>query len=223
MQFASLKDFLEQASENHEEAVAESNEYQPLPFIWRIEGPKRKAILKTALILNDTESRLKLVLNDFSGLYSIDQKSIASKLLQAVNNLYHPEFYINLADPEVAQLFSAAHSLALLNLDEVSRITEAAMHYPQRNWGVVTLHDVLIIRNACPTKPVTQSGGWVTITTSEDCEAHRPQLHALNSRTGQWQRVNNFGVVSTAGTYDCRVPPEWIGSELAVDDPYGVI
>lgn len=92
--------------------------------------------------------------------------------------------------------------------------------YPFAN---VTLHDVLIIRNACPTKPVTQSGGWVTITTTADCEAHRPQLHALNSRTGQWRRVNNFGVVSVAGVYDCRVPPEWVGAQLAVDDAYGVI
>lgn len=92
--------------------------------------------------------------------------------------------------------------------------------YPFAN---ATLHDVLIIRSACPTKPVTQSGGWVTITTTNNCEPHRPQLHALNSRTGQWQRVNNFDVVSTAGTYDCRVPSEWNGAVLVVDDAYGVM
>lgn len=91
--------------------------------------------------------------------------------------------------------------------------------YPFAN---ATLHDVLIERKDCPTKPVTHSGGWVTITTNADCEAHRPQLMAHNARTGQWQRVNNFGVVSAAGTYDCRVPPEWIGAELEVDNPYGV-
>ena len=92
--------------------------------------------------------------------------------------------------------------------------------YPFAN---VTLHDVLIARNACPTKPVTHPGGWVTITTNADCEAHRPQLMAHNARTGQWQRVNNFGTVNVAGNYDCRVPPEWIGAELAADNPYGVI
>lgn len=218
-----LNEFLSTASADHEQAVVESNDYQPIPFLWRIEGPVRKTQVETGLIINGTEARLRGIVADETGAYSETQKSIATKIIRAIEKLYYPEFYINLADPEVAQLFSAAHSLALLNLDEVSRITEAAMHYPQRSWGVVTLHDVLIIRNVCPTKPVTQSGGWVTITTNADCEAHRPQLHALNSRTGLWQRVNNFGVVSATGVYDCRVPPEWIGAELAVDDPYEVI
>lgn len=218
-----LSEFLATASADHAQAVIEANNYQPMPFLWRIEGPVRKTQVETGLIINDTEARLRAVVADETGAYSETQKSIATKLIRAIEKLYHPEFYINLADPEVAQLFSAAHSLALLNLDEVSRITEAAMHYPQRNWGVVTLHDVLIIRNACPTKPITHSGGWVTITTNADCPAHRPQLHAFNSRTEQWQRVNNFGPVSTAGVYDCQVPDQWRGAELAVDDPYGAI
>ena len=112
------------------------------------------------------------------------------------------------------------HSENISNLRDVLVGISNQIQFPYAN---ATLHDVLIIRNACPTKPVTQSGGWVTITTNADCEAHRPQLHALNRRTGQWQRVNNFGVVSAAGVYDCRVPPEWMGAQLAVDDPYGVI
>lgn len=92
--------------------------------------------------------------------------------------------------------------------------------YPFAN---VTLHDVLIIRNACPTKPVTHSGGWVTITTSADTPLHNPRLLAKNPRTQQWQRINSFYGVSATGSYDCRVPPEWNGAELAVDDAYGVI
>ena len=218
-----LSEFLATASADHAQAVIEANDYQPMPFLWRIEGPVRKTQVETGLIINDTEARLRGIVADETGAYSETQKSIATKIIRAIEKLYHPEFYINLSDPEVAQLFSAAHSLALLNLDEVSRITEAAMHYPQKNWGVVTLHDVLIERNACPAKPVTQSGGWVTITTTADCPAHRPQLMAFNARTQQWQRVNNFGVVSVAGVYDCRVPNEWLSAQLAVDDPYGVI
>jgi len=112
------------------------------------------------------------------------------------------------------------HSAAISNLrDTLLSVSNRTV----RPFANTTLHDVLVIRNTCPTKPVTHSGGWVTITTTADCEAYRPQLHALNSRTGQWQRVNNFGLVSAAGVYDCRVPPEWVGAELAVDDPYGVI
>lgn len=218
-----LRDFLVTASADHNQAVIEANDYQPMPFLWRIEGPVRKTQVETGLIINNTEARLRAIVADEAGDYSELQKSIATKIVRAIEKLYHPEFYINLADPEVAQLFSAAHSLQLLNLDEVTRITQAAMYFPERPWGVVTLHDVLIIRNACPTKPVTQSGGWVTITTTADCPAHRPQLHALNSRTQQLQRVNNFSVVSNAGVYDCQVPDQWRGAELAVDDPYGAI
>lgn len=120
-------------------------------------------------------------------------------------------------------LIAGPMSAYALQLEHFKSTVSALANRAARPFANATLHDVLVIRNACPTKPVTQSGGWVTITTTVDCPAHRPQLHALNSRTGQWQRVNNFGVVSTAGTYDCRVPPESNGAELAVDDPYGVI
>jgi len=218
-----LNEFLATASADHEQAVIESNDYQPMPFLWRIEGPVRKTQVETGLIINGTEARLRGIVVDETDAYSETQKSIATKIIRVIEKLYYPEFYINLADPEVAQLFSAAHSLALLNLDEVSRITEAAMHYPQRSWGVVTLHDVLILRNACPIKPVTHSSGWVTITTNADAPLHNPRLLARNPRTGQWQWAGNFRGVAAAGTYDVQVPSQWLNAELAVDDAYGVI
>lgn len=92
--------------------------------------------------------------------------------------------------------------------------------YPFAN---VTLHDVLIERKACPTKPVTHSGGWVTIATNADAPLHNPRLLAKNPRTQQWQWAGNFRGVAAAGTYDAQVPSQWLSAELAVDDPYGVI
>lgn len=86
-----------------------------------------------------------------------------------------------------------------------------------------TLHDVLIIRNACPTKPVTAVNGWATITITADVPLHNPRLLALNPRTGQWQWAGNFRSVAAAGAYDVQVTSQWLGTELVVDDVYGVI
>ncbi|MBU2113727.1 MAG: hypothetical protein KKE94_08120 [Gammaproteobacteria bacterium] len=86
-----------------------------------------------------------------------------------------------------------------------------------------TLHDVLILRDSCPTVSVTAQGGYVAITTTADCETHNPRLMALNPRTGKWQRVNNVIGVGLAGTYDVAVPQQFAGWQLAVDNAYGVI
>jgi len=87
----------------------------------------------------------------------------------------------------------------------------------------ITLHDVLLTRGACPTVAVTQSGGYVVITTTADTEIHNPRLLAMNPRTGALVRIESFRGVSTAGTYDAKVPPEWRNAGLFVDDAYGVI
>ena len=87
----------------------------------------------------------------------------------------------------------------------------------------ITLHDVLLTRGACPTLAVTQSGGYVVITTTADTEIHNPRLLAMNPRTGALVRIESFRGVSTAGTYDAKVPPEWRGASLFVDNAYGDI
>ena len=92
--------------------------------------------------------------------------------------------------------------------------------YPFAN---VTLHDVLIARNACPKKTITATGRFAVITTTADCEKHNPRLLAFNTRLSQWQRINSFYNVEQAGTYEAEIPSQWCGSELAVDDCYGVI
>jgi hypothetical protein len=87
----------------------------------------------------------------------------------------------------------------------------------------ITLHDVLITRGACPTVAVTQSGGYAVITTTDDTELHNPRLLALNPRTSAMVRIESFRGVSSAGTYDARVPSEWRTADLFVDDAYGVV
>ena len=87
----------------------------------------------------------------------------------------------------------------------------------------VTLHEVLLARDACPTVAVTQSDGYVVITTTADTEIHNPRLLAMNPRTGALVRIESFRGVSTAGTYDAKVPPEWRGASLFVDNAYGDI
>ena len=87
----------------------------------------------------------------------------------------------------------------------------------------ITLHDVLLTRGACPTVAVTQSGGYVVITTTDDTELHNPRLLAMNPRTGSLVRIESFRGVEGAGKYDARVPREWGGTELFVDNAYGAI
>jgi len=87
----------------------------------------------------------------------------------------------------------------------------------------ITLHDVLLTRGACPTVAVTQSGGYVVITTTDDTEMHNPRLLAMNPRTGSLVRIESFRGVSSTGTYDARVPSEWRTADLFVDDAYGVV
>jgi hypothetical protein len=87
----------------------------------------------------------------------------------------------------------------------------------------ITLHDVLLTRGTCPTVAVTQSGGYVVITTTDDTELHNPRLLALNPRTSAMVRIESFRGVSSAGAYDARVPSEWRTADLFVDDAYGVV
>jgi len=86
-----------------------------------------------------------------------------------------------------------------------------------------TLHDVLLTRGTCPTVAVTQSGGYVVITTTAETETHSPRLLALNPRTNGIVQIDNFRGVSSAGAYDARVPSEWRTADLFVDDAYGVV
>jgi hypothetical protein len=66
---------------------------------------------------------------------------------------------------------------------------------------------------------VTPMKGWLKITTTADCEAHRPQIYA--EIQGMKRRVAGFDVVSVAGDYLSQVPREY--ATLFVDNAYSVI
>lgn len=87
----------------------------------------------------------------------------------------------------------------------------------------VTLHDVLLTRNAVPFADVTINGGYAVLTTTADCPVHNPRLMAQSANTGLWRRVNNFTAISAAGVYECMIPAEARGLPLKVDNAYGVI
>jgi len=66
---------------------------------------------------------------------------------------------------------------------------------------------------------VTPVNGWLKITTTADCEAHRPQVFATIQ--GVKRRVAGFDVVSAAGNYLTQVPREH--EALYVEDAYNVV
>ena len=66
---------------------------------------------------------------------------------------------------------------------------------------------------------VTPINGWLKITTTAGCEAHRPQIYA--EIQGIKRRVAGFDVVSAAKGYLAQVPREH--TTLFVDNAYGVI
>jgi hypothetical protein len=87
----------------------------------------------------------------------------------------------------------------------------------------INLHSVMVTRGVCPTIAVTQSGGYVVITTTAETEMQSPRLLALNPRTGALVRIESFNGVASAGKYDARVPSEWRNAALFVDDAYGSV
>ena len=92
-----------------------------------------------------------------------------------------------------------------------------------------TLHDVLIVRDACETSDkVAINGRQAVIELVGEFEPHKPRLLAKNQITGKWQRINNFANAdnspcSTPGKYTCIIQPQFAGWPLKVDDPYGAV
>lgn len=132
----------------------------------------------------------------------------------------HPKGQANLGmvDALISIVPSLSTELNQLKSAVISESTETITPFSE-----TTLYDVMITRGNVPVKEVSQMNGWVTINIATDVEKHNPRLLALNERTNEIIRVNNFREVSDAGVYDCQVPKEWINSTLFVDDAYGVI
>ena len=132
------------------------------------------------------------------------------------------ELGIDISEPAAVQIVDGMIGAGAITEDEAGLLKGYAYN-TVTPFERVTLHDVLITRGVCPTVAVTQSGGHVVITTTADTELHNPRLLALNPRTGEIVRIESFRGVSSAGTYDARVPSEWRNADMFVDDAYGVV
>ena len=215
------KEFLLTADADHAIAAQQARDYVPPAYIWRIEGSVRKTQVETSNIINGTEERLQNLI----GAPETDEqvKAVAIKVLRALRNLYKHEFYINLADPEVSQLFSAAQALGVLNLDEVTRITAAAFYEPEASWPNTTLHDVKIERNDCESKSLTAQNGYLLPTLTQSVEIHQARITAKNPRTNQRQILGRVNL-SVAGVYEFKIPTHYLQhTDYQIDDAYGAI
>jgi hypothetical protein len=96
-----------------------------------------------------------------------------------------------------------------------------------KRWPTITLHDIKVVRGTCPAVAVTAVDGYVVIETNAGCEKHNPRLVAtiVSPRTlnAQTKLVNTFIDVAIAGNYEVKVPAEYNGQTLFVEDAYGVI
>lgn len=82
-----------------------------------------------------------------------------------------------------------------------------------------TKHDFDLAKGTITRVSKQAVNGWLKITTSADCEAHRPQICV--DVQGVFQRVAGFNVVSVTGDYVAQVPRGY--TEYFVDDAYGVV
>lgn len=82
-----------------------------------------------------------------------------------------------------------------------------------------TKHDYDKAKGAMVYAQVTPFNGWLKITTTADCEPHRPQIYA--EIQGVRRRIAGFDVVEKAGDYLAQVPAQY--NTLFVDNAYGVM
>lgn len=214
-----LKEFLSTASADHLEALAQAKTFSVGGGVLLPATTVNQMFAKLDLtgviadIADDTNHiarhKLKSVLLSIQGNHEFNfiQGTTAGD-----GNLLMLDWLIDEAMPEYAtQLTHLKQTLMFLSNKQLQ---------PFAN---VTLHDVLLGRNACPKKVVQATGRYIVINTTADCENHNPRLLAFNSRLGAWQRINSFMNVFSAGTYEAEIPSQWFGTECSVDDAYGVI
>jgi hypothetical protein len=86
-----------------------------------------------------------------------------------------------------------------------------------------TTHDFLKAKGSMTYAPVTVEQGFCTITTTDDTEAHSPQIYkriSFSNGDAEYIRVAGFGAVATAGQYRVECPRF---PAMYVDDAYSVV
>lgn len=139
--------------------VVAANEYSVTETV-KIEGSTRKTAVETVNLMYNTVDRLKAYTPppELDVQYHDAATDIASKVVKAFENLYNPEFYINLADSEVNALFTLALNLGVLTATEHSRIVQAAtkITFP---FATVTQSQLNSAKGLFVSKTITHTAG----------------------------------------------------------------
>lgn len=128
--------------------------------LWRIQGQVRKTQVETAVIVYDTLDRLQEQFDDTTE--SAEVRTLAKAVYKALSKLYEYEFYINLGDQTVSQMFNNAKALGVLIEPEIEAITAAAT-YRTKPFEKVTIDQIRALRYPSYYDPVTASaeGGQI--------------------------------------------------------------
>lgn len=213
-----LAEFLSTANPDHNLALAEARAFN-LSKGLLIEASTVNGVLTDLDLIdvvkdiaeNKEHPARRKMLGVYTALLGNHQFNFIQSSLTGQRALAQLNWLIDTGVPEHAEVLSQFRDLMLWR--------SSALEYPFAN---TTLHDVLIVREACPWLVVPADGSFVVITTTANCEKHNPRLMALNPRTGNWQRINNFMGVELAGRYETSVPLQFKGWQLKVDNAYGV-
>lgn len=132
--------------------------------LWRIQGQVRKTQVETAVIVYDTLDRLIGLSEDTAK--SAEVRTLAKAVYKALSKLYEYEFYINLGDQTVSQMFNNAKMLGVLIEPEIEAITAAAT-YRTKPFEKVTIDQIRALRYPTTWKSVTVASGNTQIVTPE--------------------------------------------------------
>ena len=213
-----LEQFLQTADADHATALQQAREY---------ETTQGRFITSNTLTVYVVQLSLYSVLADIANTTEHPARDMCMAVIDRLRGVSDFNFITGtpMGDANFALLDALITHLSdhTAALNQLKAAVTAYCNQSVKPFANATLHDVLVARDAVTLKPVVMAGGYVTVTTSADCETHRPRLVAFNPRTGKHQRINNFDTVSTAGVYECAVPPLWYGYDLFVDDAYGVM
>ena len=212
------KEFLLTADANHEIAAQQARDYTVLEPVF---------ITSNTLTVYVVGAGLYDVFTDVAADSSSPVRGICLALMDRLrgNSEFNLSSALPLGQANIAMLDNLiaalpAHADAITSLkNTLLSISNKAVN-PFTN---TTLHDVLIIRNTCPVAVVAVAGGYILFTTSADTPRHSARIMATNPRTGNQTILGNVSV-STAGTYEFKVPTHYLGfADFAIDDAYGVI
>ena len=139
-------------------------------IVVKIDTPIRKTAVETVFTMNSTEERLVSKVDELDSLVSptaeqLTQLSICKAILRSISKLFHPEYYINLGDPDVAGMLGAAEYYELLTSTEIAGIKLAAAK-TETPFAYKTLKDTKAIRYPATWLDCDHSGTTQLISTS---------------------------------------------------------